>query len=1225
MDTLFETNAISYDDTPIILIDKSGSTTSNMKSGKTILSAFSDVINKQLSNYKSFHVLFWCTSVFVVDKVIGMSELHNVIEDVNTSKNYERDGTDISVAFKKMPKEWLENSKNIYILTDGDVTDDTYKFSDLVKDMMKKYDDKRLHIISVENNNKDYNKETIGAGNKIYQMVKSNGLTPHVKSFISYNNMYTDKHYVNLYNPDVHEGYVPYEDKCFPVTKLSLFVQYILEENKKAIRSGNKDKINKTIHNLTFTLYHLLKGKALKIQNDIIDMFCALFPMDYLEIRNLLKAEISNHSNGMTNTYQEYQAKRNQLFERANESLTENTAESISHTKQLSLMTIPVRTSTGLTIFECNKADTNVKINTHTFGNAGIKIGSHTIPIFPMTIYRKDFPNQCLRQWIRAVYSKIFGETVNSDIVLYKFLGEVLKVYLSDVNDDVKKGYIEMALVMLDRRRYQSGGIKEIEHLLAGNPPLPVYDDFNAMNHILKECSIEFNVEPYTFWYAVVNMLGDERLVKNQLEYCRKCLIKDQINPKNIIDELKQKMNIKIDCIKIDFPEYDFCDYVTLDDTSETGGYKIKKHFVGDYVCDPKYVVSKETLWTINKCPICHSDINLFDNILPKTEYDIQHNNVEIECDHFNTNKHEIINAHKLTNKLINIDNINFKTASYEFNFPYITKEMSPYSVINGTSKKINDVIKDKYSFLMGLDMSNVCLAGGFCRSVLLGQEVNDYDFFLFGLSDEDIVIRVKKLISDLATILCGVFMVLYKSNTNVLELLRVDNLGKLSHKLQIVLLNHKSVDDIFSRFDLDSCCVGVTKESDVFGVNFCERSEFAYKYMINVVDETMYSPSYDYRLHKYFEKGFSIGVPGFNLNSVNEETTIQLGYCTFDNFVINEKQIIVGEMKVSSSGQISDSPRNSSLYKSFDCDTETTNFIEDMKKHIEAMNKHLNKSKISLIDQFVSESSESSEEGEECEECEESEDSNYVQTQQKYYEADKTEKIEEIIKYKIITHPSELTNDFYNELCGPIKILANYEYRDPNDSWYGIHASTRIINVTSTHHWNKNTRLELTMDGNTLVSRKWYFKKQLSVISNDFDGFIGEFHNLFTLFGCLENIKVDNETLDGVYEIIYNLVIPENYKFVEFKYCCCNMGHCDAIKSYKFKDFKTIGDMISSIGMKKKTKLMTHDYYEYPDSVLLRMDVVRDFNVYEGFCSGKSKYVKLGDDHTYISLGYCR
>ena len=40
----------------------------------------------------------------------------------------------------------------------------------------------------------------------------------------------------------------------------------------------------------------------------------------------------------------------------------------------------------------------------------------------------------------------------------------MLKVYLSDVSDDVKQGFVELGYIMLDRKRFQTD-IKEIEVL----------------------------------------------------------------------------------------------------------------------------------------------------------------------------------------------------------------------------------------------------------------------------------------------------------------------------------------------------------------------------------------------------------------------------------------------------------------------------------------------------------------------------------------------------------------------------------------------------------------------------------------------------------------------------------------------------------------------------------------------------------------------------------------
>ena len=847
MDQLFENIKVDNTDIPIVMIDKSGSTKSFMQSGKTILSTFSDIIKNHLKSFdkKICRVIFWCNEHHIFENHVPINDIDKAIDYIEQSK-IKRSNTDVSVAFKYMPNEWLLESKNIYIITDGDINQDKYKFASQIKSLMQNHCDIKIHIISVENNNNDYNINAIEAGNEIYRMIKSNNLTQHVKSFVSYNNIHKTQYFINMYNPDLHEGYIPYENKCFPITKTNLFVEFI---NNK-IKQSDEININKIIHNLTFTIYHLVKNKPIKLQNDIMDMFCALFPVNYDCIKSLLVTEIENHKDGISNTFQEYQTKRNKLFERANDCINANTSESISCGKQLSFLTIPIETTEGFVIYECNKPNDSVKIGSNVFNNSGIKINGHIIPIFPKKILKSDFKNQCLRQWTRAIYSKIFNKTVNSDIVLYKFLAEILKIFLSDVDNAVKETFVGLALVMLDRRRYQSGGIKEIEHLLAGNPPLPVYDEFDKMDDILRECAVDFGVEPYTLWYGIVSMLGNITLVNNQLKYCKESLKKDNMATFNIIKKLKSKLKMNIKHIKLDITEYEYYDYITLENTSETGGYKVPSHNIGEYICDPKYVISNacydELRATDLSCPICHTHITNFEKIKPKSYYDnlnkLSSSKNFITSKYFNCDSHKNVTLDnfafgKNKNNLINIDTLDFDTTSYEFKFPHITNSLNPYTLVNNTTDKFINIVKQKYPFLIELDMTNVCLAGGFCRSILLDQDVNDFDFFFYGLKNDEIVPRFKKFVDDLRKLLNGHYMILHKKNTNVFEMLRLNDVNKLTHKIQIILINNSSIEELFSRFDLDACCVAFTKEqnnanypTNAINIYMCERSHMAYK-----------------------------------------------------------------------------------------------------------------------------------------------------------------------------------------------------------------------------------------------------------------------------------------------------------------------------------------------------------------------------------------------------------
>jgi hypothetical protein len=62
--------------------------------------------------------------------------------------------------------------------------------------------------------------------------------------------------------------------------------------------------------------------------------------------------------------------------------------------------------------------------------------------------------------------------------------------------------------------------------------------------------------------------------------------------------------------------------------------------------------------------------------------------------------------------------------------------------------------------------------------------------------------------------------------------------------------------------FDLGSSAVGF----DGKDVYFTTLSKFSYENMVNVVDTTRRSTTYERRLHKYLKRGFSIAIPKLDL-----------------------------------------------------------------------------------------------------------------------------------------------------------------------------------------------------------------------------------------------------------------------------------------------------------------------------------------------------------------------
>ena len=969
MDNLFiDIIEENKDDIPILLIDKSESTKAKMESNLTILQTFGNIIENIFlkKNIQECYMLFWCDNVHIADKIIKINDIKKKLKKIDNNKKIVRRLTDISAAFHFLPKKWIEFKKNveIYILTDGDINRDTFDFKQQIKTIFDENMDKKIkiHIISVENNSKDYTNLNYEAGNEIYKILQKQNLMFYVKSFISFNNLYIDEGHTNFYNPDLPEGYIPFKHKCFQITKTNQFVLYInnlIQEIKE-----NKTEMTKLIYDLAITIYNLLKYKPDKIKNDIIETFCNLFSEtnEYNEIRQCLFKEIENHKNGRSITFQEYRIKRTKLFESAQTSLYDDALKNITYSYQLEYFTFPICTKDdNFIIYRCrpNSIKDTIRLGIYEYKNGGIKINNHIIPIFPKNIVYNLFTNQCLRQWIRAIYSQLYKKTANDDLLMYLFLTDVLKICLSNVNDDIKKTYVNLAFVMLDRKRYQSDGIKELQHLEMGNPPLPVLDNFEKMEHILESC-IKLTkfclIKPYTLWYAIILILNNDKLKINQYKYCQESILidfPDIINcPFKLLEKLKNKNKISIEeknygNITDNFEYY--C-YITMDDTTETGGYKIPSHLIGNKIsCNPKYILSheghkslKENNDKIIKCPICYSEIKIdkLEIILPKKNYEMKEFNDPIESEFFNVLSHKIIDIKKIKdnidfNKIYIMDELNFETTSYEFtkDTPIIINKLNQHLMTTRTENQFNSKINEKYNFITKIDMTNICIAGGFVKSILLNQQINDIDFFFHGITNKkEILMRLKKLITEIIkefkNLIPNVFfMLIYKENNNVYEILCLEHLFKnnniseenimqnpdnfkFHYKIQIILTNNLNIQSIFNKFDLWSCCVAY----DGKHVYFNDESYYSYKYMINIIDESKYSDLFDMRLQKYFTYGFSIVLPNLNIQKIKEiidisddKIFILNNNCKFDVYKINENIIIVNEFKILNSSNKKD------------------------------------------------------------------------------------------------------------------------------------------------------------------------------------------------------------------------------------------------------------------------------------------------------------------------------
>lgn len=183
------------------------------------------------------------------------------------------------------------------------------------------------------------------------------------------------------------------------------------------------------------------------------------------------------------------------------------------------------------------------------------------------------------------------------------------------------------------------------------------------------------------------------------------------------------------------------------------------------------------------------------------------------------------------------------------------------------------DKLYDIMRKICGKSMDNVLIAGGAVNTLVhenFLRDEQDIDMFVIG---PEPVKTITKLVKTIKNRYVDVFM-LNPSGTFMFEMTRtisaititMNNLwlfhkticgGKVI-KLQIVLNEYSSIDEVLNSFDIDCCCVGIHKKN-----MYCnERFLYSFHNNILTINNNLFSPSYVYRLYKYYHRGYDIRFP---------------------------------------------------------------------------------------------------------------------------------------------------------------------------------------------------------------------------------------------------------------------------------------------------------------------------------------------------------------------------
>lgn len=916
---------------PIILIDISGSTSDKIKDNCTIRDYEFELAKKMLQKYGQAEIICWSDKAFSLG-ILKHGDLNTeAMDNINKKCNKYSSGTHMMSGFSlvDLNKFKKEDTIHIIILTDGEINDSNSNIGQKLREFSNY--NTNIEIIAIEKGSNNYLLSECNVGNTLYRMIQNNGMTRLVNKFLIYNKL--DTEFVNFSNPKVPDGYIPFKDLMFLRADTHKFIKYIIDKIVEIKTNNNKAIYLKLAHDISLTLYHLTKDREYHEQVGMVDLFANMFKDTdlsdlslYSEVRKLMIDEVNNHMTGKSTTFTSLKKNKHTDIENRNISLMTNTSNSIvDPTKfmdNLYKISFPIRLQNkGITLIKTTDTLTQIRIGKTVYNHAGTKINNNTIPI----LFKPDETQQKQMnalQWLLLNYSRVLNLSPSNEYIYYYFLSDaytILKLNKNNITDDIRDLYESYVKIILtgktDQNQENSKSIID-KIILDGFVKLPP--------QVFESCSnyIGLKVRPLTLFYMLVtefivpiinkDINTKYKLVNDLQNFCQSS-IKQDLNTDNLNWDSVQMQLTEFALITIKSVSNKINDLLiphnklNIIEICNTAGYIIETHKINgtNVECLARQITENNPV-----CNLCGTP----SNVITLQQKDTQPLNLNdtIKQFYFLSTKHinlGLLDGEKKDDKVI-MPEIFFSDNNYD---SVELKNITIIDPISSSAMRVKDkyefktIVNSKYEFLQDLNMKNVSLCGGFCRSILLKQQMKDFDFFFHGLNNnEEFVNRFHKLLTDIIanirkqdkTMKFGMF---FKPQFNVFELVCFDDPSnhidedftlenfdkysfhtlrkymrnseendkyyfedndekgiKMKYRIQFILCKFNSIDDIFDSFDMFPSKVAY----DGTNVYFTEKSLIAYKYMINEICYEGGSDLFKHRVSKYLKYGFSIVFP---------------------------------------------------------------------------------------------------------------------------------------------------------------------------------------------------------------------------------------------------------------------------------------------------------------------------------------------------------------------------
>lgn len=213
---------------------------------------------------------------------------------------------------------------------------------------------------------------------------------------------------------------------------------------------------------------------------------------------------------------------------------------------------------------------------------------------------------------------------------------------------------------------------------------------------------------------------------------------------------------------------------------------------------------------------------------------------------------------HNLELKIIDSDvayqNNHEKYHSIKFKNINLTDKnpFAKYSKFKNVTNNLKELMPKDFDF------SNVLIAGGSVLNMIMGNntKVNDIDLFVYGLNEEDANKKIENILFSF-----------HSCHLTCIRSINSITIDTFPCKYQIILRLYKNISEILMGFDIDSCCVGFNGK-DIF---MTPRAHYSFIHMINTVNLKRASPTYNFRLAKYMQRGFAVFVPDLETHNIDD------------------------------------------------------------------------------------------------------------------------------------------------------------------------------------------------------------------------------------------------------------------------------------------------------------------------------------------------------------------